>query len=596
MPRRSRIGFGLLGLWLVWATPSPAAIMAFSGFETGDTAEFDAVSGTVSAVNTPTRTGRFALSVNDGVNWVEFPSASNELQMRVAILPTVTSYSSTGAWIPVVAAGRGAVIGAAIEMRATSSSTIELRAVSVAAQTGGVSFATGAFLLLEIWGTRDDTTGTVSWKVDGVAQTGLSSVDTNPEGNYSESRLGFQAADASNAVTIVYDDAMVGNAVATLGDGRCGAYQGSIDNETPTYDQWTKTAGAGPIESAWSAVPAHIAGAVSPATGDPLAQTMNTQNVDPVSAGATLFSQNAGTEITDVSIFGGTAGSGETGQARGQGFTPSTTITVDVVAATVGWASTPTDSVLVEIVSGSIDGTVLASSTTHMDRCHQDNNSPDDGLWPLNVPVTLTGSTEYFLRVSRTGARDATNYVDWTRETSSTITGSRYVRSNNTWSSVDSTDHRFYLRGNGGAIASDATINACKVGVVALRSSGGGRTHEIRRRFDTTDTDTAVTLTTTAAYYGTAIFTTTYANLNLAQIGGEKSGGAAGQSMTIYDAWLMCDYLNPAAAPSRNRLRTFGAARRRDPLLAARIPPPWDFLRRRPRARAGGPPWAAPRP
>jgi len=117
------------------------------------------------------------------------------------------------------------------------------------------------------------------------------------------------------------------------------------------------------------------------------------------------------------------------------------------------------------------------------------------------------------------------------------------VRDNNTWAASSTNDLSFGLFSDGGIIASADTINAVKMGAVAKRSSGGGRTHKLRRRLDTTDTDTTVTLSTADGYFEAPIFTTTFANLNLTQIGGEKSGSAAGQSMTIEDNWLMVDYL-----------------------------------------------------
>lgn len=341
--------------------------------------------------------------------------------------------------------------------------------------------------------------------------------------------------------------------------GKVIAAQGTIADETPTYSAWTITSANGQIEAVWSPASSNLA--ESPGTGDSLAHTMNTVDVSERVPGAVLLNQpNTG---ATVQLQGGTAGSGETNQAWGQSFTPSSSVIVGAIGLGIIDPSSdyPTDFLYIELVSGSIDGTVIGtSSSVHQHRIqHGGGASVPATAWyaPFTTAVSLSASTQYFFRVFRTGARDTTNDYTLRRASSDILSGqSSYVRDNNTWISSSANDLTFILYGDGGIINPTDTINQAKVGVAAFRSSGSGRTHEIRRRLNTTDTDTAVTLTATEAYYQTALFTGI--DLNLAQIGGEKSGGAGGRSMSINEAWIMIHYTPAAAASATNFLALLG--------------------------------------
>ena len=76
--------------------------------------------------------------------------------------------------------------------------------------------------------------------------------------------------------------------------------------------------------------------------------------------------------------------------------------------------------------------------------------------------------------------------------------------------------------------------------------------------FSSIDTDTTKTLTTSDAYYDDGVWTDTLTNINAAEIGGVKSGGAGGQSMQIEDCWLMVDYLVAAILGNSTRLAMMG--------------------------------------
>jgi len=538
------------------------ATLFFSGLETGDASEWTSTVGSVNFSPPSPRSGRFALSVlcnNTNTLAKTGLGANTNAAFRVAIYPVVTTFSSTGAFLNFVMLVDGTVLAVRLQGRLVSASSVELRVSSITGSSSAVAISAAAWHVVEVWATRSDAAGTISWNVDGVAQTGLSSTDTLGDGTgYAEFRIGTQF-DVLNTWAVRLDDTFLTNQNAAPGDGKCIGSQGTIADETPTYNTWTiATVPVLKIESVWSEVPFGLAlFATSPGAGDPLAQTMNTLDVDTPTSGAVLLSQPDAPAT--VNLQGGTAGSGETSQARGQGFTLGTTAAVRAIGVNLNKTGDPTDSLQIDIVSGSIDGTVLATSlTVHNDRCVVIPGIATNWFAPFTSPVTLTGGTEYFLRITRTGGRDVTNHYLISVTTVSAITGSNYVRDNNVWSVVDANDLAFVIYESGGSIAASDTINACKLSAWAFRGTGGSRTHQLRYRLDTTDTSETKTLTTGDAFYETAIFTTTFANLNLAQIGGNKSGGAAGQNMNIDDCWLMVDYLPVAAAAGRRLFPLLG--------------------------------------
>ena len=107
-------------------------------------------------------------------------------------------------------------------------------------------------------------------------------------------------------------------------------------------------------------------------------------------------------------------------------------------------------------------------------------------------------------------------------------------------------------------IGTNDTINACKTSVIAQKSGGAGRTHQILRRLNGVDTLTTISTGNSDGYFEDTFFTDTLTNLDAAEIGGKKSGGAGASSMTIEDCWLMVDY-TPAVAniPTANDTQSF---------------------------------------
>ena len=84
------------------------------------------------------------------------------------------------------------------------------------------------------------------------------------------------------------------------------------------------------------------------------------------------------------------------------------------------------------------------------------------------------------------------------------------------------------------------TVNSMYVVNYQKRGSGGAQTYSIRVRVGGTDTDTAVTLTTSDDYYESTFSSPTLSNLNSMEAGGVYSGSNA--LYTIEDLWVMVDY------------------------------------------------------
>lgn len=98
------------------------------------------------------------------------------------------------------------------------------------------------------------------------------------------------------------------------------------------------------------------------------------------------------------------------------------------------------------------------------------------------------------------------------------------------------------------AIGASDTINGCLVGLVAKTSatSASGTNCYIRRRVNSADTDTLLSLTTSEVYYQeSTAWTDTRTNLDGMEAGATTT--AATRTRTVYDVWVFVDY-TPAAA------------------------------------------------
>lgn len=140
-----------------------------------------------------------------------------------------------------------------------------------------------------------------------------------------------------------------------------------------------------------------------------------------------------------LEVYGGTAGSGEINQAIGQSFTAPISHSSSGVQLYIQRVGSPTDNLLVELLTGSIDGgTVVASVTVAANEIGL-NPYWKEFIW--TTAVNLTASTTYFIRVTRSGARNTSNYVRVLRSTNSSFAGGGSFFSQDTlWDGPHTTD------------------------------------------------------------------------------------------------------------------------------------------------------------
>jgi len=147
-----------------------------------------------------------------------------------------------------------------------------------------------------------------------------------------------------------------------------------------------------------------------------------------------------------------------------------------------------------------------------------------------------------------TGKTGAPTYDNWTKSSGTTAF--------NLWSEIPfsatnqcispsgtSNAQTELLAATSTAIGSTSVVNAVKVGMIAKLGSGTARTYAIRFRYSAADHDTTKTMTTSDAYYETAVVTgLSLATLDAAEIGGVRSGTTSGAQMQIEDIWMFVDY------------------------------------------------------
>lgn len=104
-------------------------------------------------------------------------------------------------------------------------------------------------------------------------------------------------------------------------------------------------------------------------------------------------------------------GVGGTLEAQGQSFTPAATDTLSEVWFYMSKTGSPTDNLTVEIRTGPVNG---GSTVATSDTVAASGISTTAGWvkFTFSTPPTLTGGTQYFFRITRSGARDTSNYIN----------------------------------------------------------------------------------------------------------------------------------------------------------------------------------------
>lgn len=137
------------------------------------------------------------------------------------------------------------------------------------------------------------------------------------------------------------------------------------------------------------------------------------------------------TNSFDRGIFGATG----TAQARGQSFLTSSAFSAKFITLKMRRNNAPTDNYYVELVSGSIDGTVIG--TSEVIAASSVSTSLEEITFIFSTPVSLSAATTYYIRVFRSGARDTSNYLFVNTDNPGAYSdGTHYSNSSGTWSSV----------------------------------------------------------------------------------------------------------------------------------------------------------------
>lgn len=135
--------------------------------------------------------------------------------------------------------------------------------------------------------------------------------------------------------------------------------------------------------------------------------------------------------VSSFGVKGGTAGSGQTSQALAQQFVATGT-KLSKVRLILFDSDTTTDDVIVNIVA-TLGGTSLGSATVTASSIN--NNEDNYGDFVFSTPIVVTNGGTYYIQVTRSGARDETNFFQPVIADSNAYTsGDTYTRSNNIWS------------------------------------------------------------------------------------------------------------------------------------------------------------------
>jgi hypothetical protein len=160
-------------------------------------------------------------------------------------------------------------------------------------------------------------------------------------------------------------------------------------------------------------------------------------------------SQEGGVSVTAggsgiLAPAGGTATSGQTGQAIAQAFQVRTSTVLTAVHLWLAKSGSPTDTLKVDIVS-TLGGTSLANATISGSTL---TGSNADTTFTFSSPPTLSSGTTYYIQLSRSpDTFDNVNLYDTGTIPNSYGNGTAWIRTNNTWSQQSSSYLAFLLTG-----------------------------------------------------------------------------------------------------------------------------------------------------
>lgn len=213
------------------------------------------------------------------------------------------------------------------------------------------------------------------------------------------------------------------------GDSAVGGFSGYSDNSDQAIDCFWNTETSGQATSD-TGIPA--------TTAEMKTKALYTTITGQATTGPITVTQS-GADVTTIS--GGTGGSGETDQQKGQSFTATGTVIASVQLKFWKWG-TPTDNIICTITS-SLGGASLGSKAIAA-------TSFSAGAlvtFTFDTPINVTNGNTYYIQLSRSGARDTGNAcaVYFRYNTNPYAGGSMWRRDNNTWAADGGTSHDFAM-------------------------------------------------------------------------------------------------------------------------------------------------------
>ena len=159
-----------------------------------------------------------------------------------------------------------------------------------------------------------------------------------------------------------------------------------------------------------------------------------------ISPEMTRFNKPTQVVIANYSIYGGSGS--ESSQGQGQSFVADAGgYTLGAVAFRFQKVGAPTDNLVVTVTDGLNSGNVVASGTYPMASF---SGSKKTVTIPLQNPGALTGGQTYYVKLTRSGGYDSSNYVRiWGWNDSRSGSSGRFSCNSNTWNSPGTTDVKF---------------------------------------------------------------------------------------------------------------------------------------------------------
>jgi hypothetical protein len=185
---------------------------------------------------------------------------------------------------------------------------------------------------------------------------------------------------------------------------------------------------------------------------------------DKQSRGGKLLTIHTSTN-SNTNILGGTAGSGEIEQAQAQSFEISTDTVIRDITIALAKSGSPTDNLNVDIVT-SLGGSALSSGSIG-----GDDLSTISRICRvvMDKPVSIVGSTTYYIQLTRSGSRDGSNYFKvYGMNADEYSDGARYEKNNNSWALDASAPYDLAITVCGETKDMPATAKEIDVYVVAL--------------------------------------------------------------------------------------------------------------------------------